>query len=78
MLRDLDRLLALGFPVLLACSHKEVTADASGLPEHDVRGTAVAAALAARAGVAMLRLHDIEELAPAVRLADAVRAVEGA
>ena len=77
LLRDLDRLLALGFPVLLACSHKEVTADASGLPEHDLRGTAVAAALAARAGVAMLRLHDIEELAPAVRLADAVRTVEG-
>ena len=77
LLRDLDRLCALGFPVLLACSHKEVTADASGLPEDDVRGTLVAAALAARAGVAMLRLHDVAELAPAVRLADAVRRVEG-
>ena len=78
ILRDLDRLLTLGFPVLLACSHKEVTADASGLPEDDVRGTAVTAVLAARAGVAMLRLHDVEELAPAVRLADAIRGVEGA
>ncbi len=77
LLRDLDRLCGLGFPVLLACSHKEVTADASGLPEDDLRGTLVAAALAARAGVAMLRLHDVAELAPAIRLADAVRTVEG-
>jgi dihydropteroate synthase len=76
LLRDLDRVCGLGFPVLLACSHKEVTADASGLDEHDLRGTAVAATLAARAGVAMLRLHDVGELVPVVRFADAVRRVE--
>jgi dihydropteroate synthase len=77
LLRDLDRVRGLGFPVLVACSHKEVTADASGLDEDDLRGTAVVAALAARAGVAMLRLHDVGELAPVVRLADAIRSVEG-
>ena len=35
LMRDLDRITALGFPVLAAVSHKEFTADASGLPEDD-------------------------------------------
>ncbi len=59
------------------CSHKEFTADASGLPEDDLLGTATAAALAARAGVAMVRLHDVAELVPVLRLADAIRTADG-
>ena len=78
LMRDLDRVRALGFPVLAAVSHKEFTADASGLPEDALLGTATAAALAARAGVAMLRLHDVAELVPVLRLADAIRTAEGA
>jgi dihydropteroate synthase len=69
----IPRLRALGTPLLAACSHKEFTADASGLDEHDLRGTLAAAVLCARAGAEMLRLHDVGEVLPAIRLADAVR-----
>ncbi len=69
----IPRLRALGAPVLAACSHKEFTADATGLDEHDLRGTIAAAVLCARAGADVLRLHDVGEIAPALRLADAVR-----
>jgi dihydropteroate synthase len=73
LMAHLDRLRGLGSPLLVACSHKEFTADATGLAEEDLRGTLAAAVLAARAGAAMLRLHDVAEIAPALRLADAVR-----
>jgi dihydropteroate synthase len=74
LLAALDRLRGLGAPLLAAVSHKEFTADATGLSEDDLRGTLAAAVLAARAGAAMLRLHDVAELVPVLRLADAVRA----
>jgi dihydropteroate synthase len=70
----LPRLRMLGAAVLAACSHKEFTADATGLAEHDLRGTLAAAVLCARAGADVLRLHDVGEVVPALRLADAVRA----
>jgi dihydropteroate synthase len=69
----MPRLRALGAPLLAACSHKEFTADATGLDEHDLRGTIAAAVLCARAGADVLRLHDVGELVPVLRLADAVR-----
>ena len=55
-------MIALGFPVLAACSHKELTADASGREEHDLRDRRRRGGAGGRAGVAMLRLHDVEEL----------------
>jgi dihydropteroate synthase len=73
LLRDLDRIRALGFPLLVAPSHKEFTADATGTSEDDLRGTAAAVAIACRAGADMVRIHDVAELMPAIRLADAVR-----
>jgi dihydropteroate synthase len=78
LLRDLERVRALGFPVLAAVSHKEFTADATGAGEHDLIPTVAAAVLASRAGADMLRLHDVAACRPAVALADAVRGVEGA
>ena len=39
-LRHLPALAGLGYPVLLACSHKEVTAAPLGLPESALEGTA--------------------------------------
>jgi dihydropteroate synthase len=76
LLAHVGRLRRLGAPLLLAPSHKEFTADATGLPEADLRGTLAAAVLAARAGAEMVRLHDVAEIAPALRLADAVRLAE--
>ncbi len=78
LLRDLERVIALGFPVLAACSHKEFTADATGAEEHDLAPTIAAAVLASRAGATMLRLHDVAACRPAIALADAVRHAEGA
>jgi dihydropteroate synthase len=77
LLAALPRLRALGSPLLAACSHKEFTADATGLEESDLRGTLAAAVLCARAGADVLRLHDVEEIAPVLRLADAIRLAAG-
>jgi dihydropteroate synthase len=76
LLAAIPRLRALGAPVLAAISHKEFTADATGLEESDLRGTLAAAVLAARAGADVIRLHDVAEIAPVIRLADAVRRAE--
>jgi dihydropteroate synthase len=73
LLANLGRLRRLGSPLLAACSHKEFTADATGLEESDLRGTIAAAVLAAQAGADIVRLHDVAEVVPMLRLADAVR-----
>jgi dihydropteroate synthase len=75
LLAALPRLRALGAPLLAACSHKEFTADATGLEEHDLRGTLAAAVLCARGGADVLRLHDVGDVVPVLRLADAVRLI---
>jgi len=76
LLAAIPRLRGLGAPVLAPVSHKEFTADSTGLEERDLRGTLAAAVLAARAGADVIRLHDVAEIAPALRLADAVRRAE--
>jgi dihydropteroate synthase len=58
-LRALPMLLGLGYPLLLACSHKEVTAEPLGLPETNLEGTAAVVAVAAYLGVHVLRVHDL-------------------
>jgi len=58
-LHELPRLAGLGYPLLLAPSHKEVTAEPLGLDESSLEGTAAVVALAAYLGVAVLRVHDL-------------------
>jgi dihydropteroate synthase len=77
LLAALPRLRTLDAALLAACSHKEFTADATGLEEDDLRGTLAAAVLCARGGADVLRLHDVGEIVPVLRLADAVRADAG-
>ena len=67
-LRGLPRLLELGRPLLLACSHKEVTAEPLGLPEHALEGTAAVVAVAAHLGVHLLRVHDLPFMAHVARM----------
>ncbi len=67
-LRHLPTLTGLGYPVLLACSHKEVTAAPLGLPESALEGTAAVTAVAAYLGVAVLRLHDLPFMAHAAQM----------
>jgi len=58
-LAQLPRLAALGYPLLLAPSHKEVTAEPLELEESSMEGTAAVVAIAAYLGAAVLRVHDL-------------------
>ncbi|HEU0194607.1 MAG TPA: dihydropteroate synthase [Gaiellales bacterium] len=73
-LRDLPSLTGLGYPLLLACSHKEVTAEPLGLPEASLEGTAAVVAVAAFLGVRVLRLHDLPFMERVARMAWLMRA----
>jgi dihydropteroate synthase len=75
LLRSLPRIVALGFPVLVGVSRKSVipriTRDKSR--EDQRLGGSIAAALAAaRAGAAMLRVHDVAETRQALAVAEAI------
>ena len=75
LLRNLDRIVALGFPVLLGASRKSsIRAIAGDRSEAAGRlGGSIAAALAgARAGVAGLRVHDVAETIQALAVAQAI------
>jgi len=72
VLRDLDRLHALGRPLLLALSRKYFLGAITGRPPAErLAGTLAAAAWAVDVGAAILRVHDVA----AVRDALAVKAV---
>jgi dihydropteroate synthase len=72
VLRELDRLHALGRPLLLAVSRKYFLGAITGRPPAErLAGTLAAATWAADAGAAILRVHDVG----AVRDALAVKAV---
>ena len=72
-LAGLPRLASLGYPLLLAPSHKEVTAEPLGLEESSMEGTAAVVALAAYLGAAVLRVHDLPFMAHVARMAWLVR-----
>jgi dihydropteroate synthase len=72
-LAELPRLGSLGYPLLLAPSHKEVTAEPLGLDESSLEGTAAVVAVAAYLGVAVLRVHDLPFMAHVARMAWLVR-----
>jgi dihydropteroate synthase len=60
VLRGLERLRALGRPLLLAVSRKYFVGAITGRPpEHRLAGTLAAAGWAADAGAAILRVHDV-------------------
>jgi len=76
LLRGLPALRAMGFPLLLGASRKSFIAQlesaggAAPAPSPRRLGGSLAAALwAARAGVRVLRVHDVEETAQALRVA---------
>ena len=76
LLRGLDRLLVLGFPVLVAASRKRFLGTLLGDRPVGDRDDATAAitALAAGAGAWGVRVHDVPASADAVRVAAAWRA----
>jgi dihydropteroate synthase len=74
LLRHLDRVVALGFPVLLGASRKSFlkAIDPAALTADDRLGGSLAAALVgAGAGVAAVRVHDVRETVQALKVWDA-------
>lgn len=79
LLANLDRIAALGFPVLLGASRKSFIGALSGGAAPDRRlGGSIAAALAgADAGVSAVRVHDVAETIQALDVWAAIRAAGG-
>jgi dihydropteroate synthase len=77
LLGNLDRIVALGFPVLLGASRKSFLGkiDRSATSADDRLGGSLAAALAgAAAGVAAVRVHDVRETVQALTVQAAIAA----
>jgi dihydropteroate synthase len=75
VLAHLDRIVALGWPVLVGPSRKRFVGEvAGGLPTEDrLEGTLAALAIALLAGARLFRVHDVAAARRALALAEAVR-----
>lgn len=74
LLLALDRLVALGYPLLVGMSRKRMIGEALGLPpEERLEGSLALAVMAVMKGASIVRVHDVPESVRAVRMADAVR-----
>jgi dihydropteroate synthase len=78
ILRHLDRLLALGYPVLIGASRKSFIGHVLQIEEPLQRlfGSLACASIAAMAGVSILRVHDVRATMEVVRLCTAVANAE--
>ena len=73
LLRGLDRLAALGRPILVGTSRKSFIGRADGSATDDrLGGTIATSILAAAAGASVLRVHDVREMSEALKLAGAI------
>ncbi len=73
VLRSLDRLVALGFPTMLGTSRKSTIGKLTGRGANErVFGTAATTALAVRAGIDVVRVHDVAAARDVVAVADAI------
>jgi dihydropteroate synthase len=75
LLRRLDALAALGYPVLVGVSRKGFIGQMLGgrAPEERLFGTAAALALAVGAGARLLRVHDVAAARDVILVAEAIR-----
>jgi len=75
LVRDLAKIAALGFPVLLGTSRKSTLGLVLGEADPLRRGPGndVTAAWGIAQGASMIRVHDVAALRPIVRMADALR-----
>ena len=76
ILKRLDELNAMGYPMLLGCSRKSVIGNALELPvDERLEGTLVTTILAAQAGYSFVRVHDVMENKRALMMLDAIQTV---
>jgi len=76
LLAGLDRIVGLGFPVLLGVSRKRFIAavDREAPPDQRLGGSIAAALMGVAAVVAAVRVHDVRETVQAVRVWEAIAA----
>ncbi len=74
LLRRLRELTATGYPILVGTSRKQTIGTVlGGLPPDDRReGTAATVAIAIAYGAAIVRVHDVKEMARVVKMSDAI------
>jgi dihydropteroate synthase len=73
LLHALGRLVALGFPTLIGTSRKSTIGKLTGRGvDERAFGTAATVALAAAAGIDIVRVHDVAEQRDVVRVTDAI------
>lgn len=74
VLRRLDRLQELGLPILVGTSRKSFLGKVFGLPlEERLPGTVASVAAAVLRGADIVRVHDVGEVAPVVRVLEGLR-----
>jgi len=73
LMRRLDELRVLGYPILIGPSRKSFVGYTLNLPPQErVEGTAAAVALGIAGGADLVRVHDVQAMVRVARLADAV------
>jgi len=73
VLRSLERLCGLGFPTLIGASRKSTIGKLTGREPRDrAFGTVATTALAVKAGIDVVRVHDVAAARDAVAVADAI------
>ncbi|MFJ7756214.1 dihydropteroate synthase [Peribacillus muralis] len=73
MMRNLDKLVALGYPVLLATSRKSMIGHVLDLPPGErMEGTAATICHGIQQGCQMVRVHDVKEMARTAKMMDAL------
>jgi dihydropteroate synthase len=75
LLRNLDRLVATGYRVLVGPSRKRFIGQITGRdqPADRIFGTAAVVALCVTAGVSVVRVHDVAAMVDVVRMMSALR-----
>jgi dihydropteroate synthase len=77
LLRRLDRIAALGHPVVVGVSRKSfIERLGGGAPGERLPGSLAAATLAVANGAHVIRAHDVRDTVRAMRVADAIRSGE--
>ncbi|WHY56871.1 dihydropteroate synthase [Peribacillus simplex] len=73
MMRNLDKLVSLGYPVLLATSRKSMIGHVLDLPPDErMEGTAATVCHGIQQGCQMVRVHDVKEMARTAKMMDAL------
>lgn len=73
MMRNLDTLVSLGYPVLLATSRKSTIGHVLNLPTSErLEGTIATNCFGIQQGCQLVRVHDVKEMARAAKMMDAL------